>query len=76
MKTANLKRGTLVISNIHLNACNTPAGTLGVVFEETDAYGDGGGPMVRFVNDHACNVYEGDVSVVEQVPAVGARDVV
>jgi len=36
-------------------------GTLGVVFEETNAYGDKGGPMVRFMNMCCCNVYRGDV---------------
>lgn len=34
-------------------------GERGVVFEEQDAYGDGGGPMVRFANGGVCNVYEG-----------------
>ena len=63
MNVSALHRGTLVVSNIYLDACDTPAGTLGVVFEETNAYGDGNGPMVRFVNGNCCNVYEGDVSI-------------
>lgn len=36
-------------------------GMKGVVFELSNAYGDGGGPMVRFENGHCGNVYDGDV---------------
>lgn len=36
-------------------------GMKGVVFELSNAYGDGAGPMVRFENGHCGNVYDGDV---------------
>jgi hypothetical protein len=62
--TSNLRRGTLVRSARYIAACDTVKDTLGVVFEETDAYKDGAGPMVRWTDGHACNVYEGDVIVV------------
>jgi hypothetical protein len=59
MDTENLKRGTLVVATGDLDpeGANVPKGTLGVVFEEANAYGDGGGPMVRWTNGGACNVY-------------------
>lgn len=62
----NLRRGTLVRAERHLDpeGANVQSGTLGVVFEETDAYGDGNGPMVRWFSHGACNVYDGDVSVI------------
>ena len=41
---------------------NVRAGTCGIVFEPQNAYGDGGGPMVRWSNGTSCNVYPGDVS--------------
>lgn len=76
MKTSELRRGTLVISTRDLTeVCKTPAGTLGVVFEETNAYGDGNGPMVRWLNNCACNVYDGDVGLAEKVLTYGGRDV-
>jgi hypothetical protein len=36
-----------------------------VVFHKAGYYGDGGGPMVRWVGGRgmACNVYQGDVLV-------------
>lgn len=44
------------------------AGTFGVVFAPTNFYGDGAGPMVRFVNGGVCNVYEGWVAKVKLNP--------
>ncbi len=56
-----LSRGCVVkaIIDIDPGICPVPKGTLGVVFEDYDAYGDGSGPMVRWVNGYACNVYDG-----------------
>ena len=67
-KPANLvlHRGTIVVAKRHLDkeGANVRPGTQGVVFEESDAYGDGAGPMVRWSNMGACNVYPGDVESV------------
>lgn len=62
----NLKRGDVVIALKDLDTlyANVRLGTIGVVFEEADAYELGSGPMVRWLNMGCCNVYEGDVSVV------------
>ena len=43
-----------------------PAGTIGVVFEPANHYGDSYGPMVRWHNGHACNVYP-ELGQVERV---------
>jgi hypothetical protein len=61
MDVKDLRRGDVVMAVKYLDAADVHAGTLGVVFEETNAYGDGGGPMVRFMNMCACNVYHGQV---------------
>lgn len=67
-----LSRGTMVFAVRHLDpsGANVKKGTIGVVFEETNAYGDGNGPMVRWtveesgeINGKCCNVYDGDVSL-------------
>jgi hypothetical protein len=58
----DLCRGDVVIALRHIQAAgDVRPGTLGVVFEEQNAYKDGGGPMVRFMNMCCCNVYHGDV---------------
>ena len=57
----DLQRGDVVIALRIVPAADARPGTLGVVFEETNAYGDGGGPMVQFMNMCCCNVYHGDV---------------
>lgn len=63
MKNLDLRRGEIVIAIRHLDkqGADVRRGTLGVVFEEANAYNDGGGPMVRWMNMGACNVYPGDV---------------
>ena len=65
VEVRNLKRGDLVKATKFLDpeAARVEVGTLGVVFEETNAYGDGCGPMVRWFTGTACNVYEGDVAL-------------
>ncbi len=40
-------------------------GTRGVVFEKSDAFDDGYGPMVRWADGSCCNVYDGDVEVIQ-----------
>ena len=59
----DLSRGTLVeaLRDLDPEGANVAKGTLGVVFEESNFYGDGCGPMVRWATGGACNVYHGDV---------------
>ncbi len=62
-----LLRGDRVraIRDFDPDVADVSAGQPGVVFEEADAYGDGNGPMVRWViSGSACNVYVGDVELV------------
>ena len=63
-----LKRGALVVAIRLLDegAADVQPGTLGVVFNETDFYGDDCGPIVRWVTGAVCNVYPGDVDVVRK----------
>ena len=58
----NLQRGMVVIAvrRIDPQGADVRPGTMGIVFEETNAYGDGGGPMVRWMNMGMCNIYQGD----------------
>ena len=65
----NLSRGTLVraIQYLDPEAADVLTGTLGVVFEEADYHKDGCGPLVRWFTGTVCNVYEGDVEVVQLV---------
>jgi hypothetical protein len=60
-----LPRGALVraIRKLDPGIADVQAGELGVVFELNNAYGDGNGPMVRWFEGGACNVYEGDVQL-------------
>lgn len=57
----NLERGDLVVAVRDLTAVPVRKGTLGVVFEPADYYGDDAGPMVRWFTGEACNVYDNDV---------------
>lgn len=63
----DMKPGDCVIAlrDLDPKGANVPAGSLGVVFEATNAYGDDAGPMVRWIirgnAGGACNVYAGDV---------------
>lgn len=59
----NLRRGTIVRAKRHLDpsVANVMIGTLGVVYEESNAYGDECGPMVRWFTGTTCNVYKEDV---------------
>ena len=64
MDTEKLKRGDMVKAARNLPlfpGVRVESGTLGVVFEPADYFGDDGGPMVRWFTGSACNVYEGDV---------------
>lgn len=63
MEIRELSRGDVVlaIKNLDPYGANVRKGTVGIVFEETNAYGDNGGPMVRWTNMGACNIYQGDV---------------
>ncbi len=56
-------RGTPVkaTQDIDPTGANVKRGDVGVIFEESDAYGDGCGPMVRWYRGGACNVYPGQV---------------
>lgn len=58
-----LKRGDVVTArrNIDPKGADVRPGTRGVVFELANAFNDGGGPMVRWMNMGACNIYDGDI---------------
>lgn len=66
----DLMRGDVVVAKKRLDklGADVREGTIGVVFEEQDAFGDGGGPMVRWVNMGACNVYDDQVELVSKRP--------
>lgn len=67
LDTWSLPRGQLVVAVrlLDQDVANVRPGTVGVVFEVTDAYKDRGGPMVRWETGAACNVYPGDVALAE-----------
>lgn len=71
MEVKHLQRGDVVMAVNHLDirGANVRKGTLGVVFNEMGYYGDGAGPIVRWMNVGVCNVYNGDV-----VKVSGNRD--
>lgn len=54
--------------NVDPSGANVEPGTWGVVFmtrqDVRKIYGDNSGPMVRWSNGHACNVFAGDIEVV------------
>lgn len=71
-----LCRGDVVMAKQDLDpeGANVKQGDLGVVFEESNAYNDQGGPMIRWMRAFTdateraschpggcCNVYDGDV---------------
>ncbi len=58
-----MERGTRVVAlrDLDPQGANVKRGTVGLVFEHTNAYGDGCGPMVRWASGGCCNVYPGDV---------------
>ena len=59
-----LERGDMVVAARDLSPIvDVPKGTLGVVFEPADYYGDDGGPMVRWFTGEACNVYDDMVDI-------------
>jgi hypothetical protein len=62
-KVCKLRRGDVVyaVRQIDPKGADVRPGTIGVVFEETNAFGDDAGPMVRWANMGACNIYDGDV---------------
>ncbi len=74
MDIKTLGRGDMVLALRHLDprGANVRVGTLGVVFEEANAYGDRSGPMVRWLNMGACNVYEGDCILVDVAASTDA----
>lgn len=73
-EVVNYQRGTLVraLALLDEGAAHVEKGTFGVVFEEANAYGDGCGPMVRWLTGGACNVYRDDVEVVPRLPGAAA----
>lgn len=68
-----LKRGDMVVAtrDIDPKGAQVYKGMIGVVFETTNAYSDGCGPMVRWVNGGACNVYDSNVRRVESKKNIG-----
>lgn len=69
-KHEELRRGAMVKALLPLDVgvADVRPGDIGVVFEERGAFGDGNGPMVRWMSGSACNVYQehGDVLVLMQ----------
>lgn len=68
VEVSKLRRGDQVraIRHLDIGVADAKPGDLGVVFEQTNAYGDGCGPMVRWHKGTACNVYDGDVERVSK----------
>lgn len=70
-KVKDLNRGDVVraLKDLDPEGAAVPEFSIGVVFEEENAYEDGAGPMVRWIfqdeDGGACNVYEGDVEEVQ-----------
>lgn len=58
-----LKKGDTVFSLKILDptGAKVPPGIAGIVIEEENSHGDGGGPIVQWNNGGTCNVYPGDV---------------
>jgi hypothetical protein len=66
VKTLRLNAGDLVQAARDLDpeGCNVKKGTWGVVFAESDFYGDGAGPCIRWFTGEplgVCNIYDGDI---------------
>jgi hypothetical protein len=66
VEVTELHRGDVIMALQDLSAADVKKGTLGVVFEEFNAYKDQGGPMVRFMNMNCCNVYNHHVRFVRR----------
>jgi predicted HAD superfamily Cof-like phosphohydrolase len=64
MNVNNLRRGDNVVALKHLDpsGANAHINERGVVFQTEGYHEVGSGPMVRWANGGACNVYEGDVA--------------
>jgi len=63
MKVNQLSRGDVVVAAKLLDpeGAYVEPGTKGVVFEMANHYHDSAGPMVRWFDGTACNIYEGDI---------------
>jgi len=63
MVDIKLIRGDMVVATRHLDpgGANVRAGTVGVVFELANAYNDGAGPQVRWMNMGLCAVQDKDI---------------
>lgn len=75
-----MRRGTVVraLRDLDPQGAAVHEGDLGVVFGEADCYGDGAGPIVRWFRvlrelppcrvglGGVCNVYDGDVEVIQE----------
>jgi hypothetical protein len=64
MDVEKLERGELVVAVKDL--AEVKAGTLGVVYEQAGFYDVDAGPMVRWFNGSAFEVYEGDVALPDE----------
>lgn len=62
-----LKRGDVVVAIKHMDpsGANVRPGTQGVVFQPAGYHEADTGPMVRWANMGACNVYDGYVDLVK-----------
>ena len=68
-------RGHLVVALQHLDPSGSkiPKGAIGVVFEEAEFHEPNSGPMVRWVLGGMCNVYKGQVDLVDMQASLTAR---
>ena len=68
MRNLDLSRGDMVMAIRDLDplGANVRIGMLGVVFEPANWYSDNGGPMVRWLNMGVCNVYPGDIVLINR----------
>jgi hypothetical protein len=69
-KVSKFKRGDMVTAtrDIDPEHAQVMRGMVGVVYEVANAYGDGYGPMVKWINGGACNVYDHNVRLITHKP--------
>lgn len=64
-RLARASVGTVVLAiRDDVHGTNVKQGARGRIFDIANAYGDGGGPMVRWESGEACNVYASDVDII------------
>ncbi len=63
-----LQRGNVVVAlrDLDPSGAQIQMHMIGCVFEEENAFGDGAGPLVRWMNMGVCNVYPNDVGIIKK----------